>query len=101
MEGQTRDSVYDGFLNEFEKRIQKVVSIGASLGSIQKRLDMADDFNKSLSDANTSGIGRLVDADMEEESSRLSALQTQQQLSIQALSIANNAPQNLLSLFRQ
>jgi flagellin len=101
MEGQTRDSVYDGFLNEFEKRIQKVVSIGASLGSIQKRLDMADDFNKSLSDANTSGIGRLVDADMEEESSKLSALQTQQQLSIQALSIANNAPQSLLSLFRQ
>jgi len=101
MEGQTRDSVYDGFLNEFEKRIQKVVSIGASLGSIQKRLDTADDFNKSLSDAYTSGIGRLVDADMEEESSKLSALQTQQQLSIQALSIANSAPQNLLSLFRQ
>ncbi|MFS2176773.1 flagellin [Rhizobium pisi] len=101
MEGQTRESVYDGFMGEFEKRIQNVVSIGSKLGSVQKQLDMADDFNKNLRDSYTSGIGRLVDADMEEESSKLSALQTQQQLSIQALSIANSAPQNLLSLFRQ
>ena len=42
----------------------------------------------------------MVDADMEEASARLSALQTQQQLGIQALSIANSAPQNVLSLFR-
>nr|WP_281410548.1 flagellin [Rhizobium leguminosarum] len=88
-------------MGEFEKRIQNVVSIGSKLGSVQKKLDMADEFNKNLGDSYTSGIGRLVDADMEEESSRLSALQTQQQLSIQALSIANSAPQNLLSLFRQ
>ncbi len=101
MEGQTRESVYDGFMGEFEKRIQKVIAIGSKLGSVEKQLDMADDFNKNLRDSYTSGIGRLVDADMEEESSKLSALQTQQQLSIQALSIANSAPQNLLSLFRQ
>ena len=46
------------------------------------------------------GIGAMVDADMEEASARLQALQVQQQLGIQALSIANQGPQNLLSLFR-
>jgi flagellin len=46
------------------------------------------------------GVGRLVDADMNEESTRLKALQTQQQLGIQALSIANSNSQNVLSLFR-
>jgi flagellin len=46
------------------------------------------------------GIGSLVDADMEEASARLQALQVQQQLSTQALSIANQQPQSLLSLFR-
>ncbi len=54
----------------------------------------------SLSDSIDSGIGRLVDANMEEESSKLSALQTQQQLAIQSLSIANSSSQNILSLFR-
>ncbi|WP_376776671.1 flagellin [Rhizobium laguerreae] len=49
---------------------------------------------------NASVIGRLVDADMEEESSRLAAFQTQQQLAVQSLSIANRAPQNILSLFQ-
>ena len=46
------------------------------------------------------GIGSLVDADMEEASARLQALQTQQQLGIQALSIANQAPSSILALFR-
>ena len=47
------------------------------------------------------GIGRLVDADMNEESTRLKALQTQQQLGIQSLSIANSSAENILQLFRQ
>ena len=46
------------------------------------------------------GMGSLVDADLEEASARLQALQVQQQLATQALSIANQAPQNVLSLFR-
>ena len=53
-----------------------------------------------LSDALTSGIGSLVDTDMEAASAKLQALQTQQQLGVQALSIANQAPQTILSLFR-
>jgi len=61
---------------------------------------MQSNFVSSLSDAIDSGVGRLVDADMEEESSKLTALQTQQQLAIQSLSIANSSSQNILSLFR-
>ncbi|MCH3802113.1 hypothetical protein LZB51_08935, partial [Campylobacter jejuni] len=52
-----------------------------------------------LTDSLKTGIGALVDADMEEASARLQALQTQQQLGIQSLSIANQAPQSILSLF--
>jgi flagellin len=61
---------------------------------------MQNDFISKLTDSLDRGIGRLVDADMEEESARLSALQVQQQLGIQALSIANSGSQNILSLFR-
>ena len=54
----------------------------------------------ALSDALSEGIGALVDADIEEASARLQSLQVQQQLGIQALSIANQQPQQLLALFR-
>ncbi|HUO99801.1 MAG TPA: flagellin [Rhizomicrobium sp.] len=57
-------------------------------------------FSQKLSDTVTAGIGNLVDADMAQESAQLTALQTKQQLGIQALSIANQAPQTVLSLFR-
>ena len=55
---------------------------------------------RKQADSLKNGVGALVDADMEEASARLAALQTQQQLGIQALSIANQAPQNVLALFR-
>ena len=61
---------------------------------------MQEDFVSNLMDTIDKGIGRLVDADMNEESTRLKALQVQQQLGIQALSIANSNSQNILSLFR-
>ena len=54
-----------------------------------------------LIDVIDKGIGRLVDAEMNEESTRLKALQTQQQLGIQSLSIANTNAENILTLFRQ
>ena len=72
----------------------------AAFGSDQRRLETQSRFNDSLTDAMTSGIGVLVDADLEESSARLQALQVQQQLAIQAMSIANGAPGVLLSLFR-
>ncbi|WP_454848197.1 flagellin N-terminal helical domain-containing protein [Rhizobium binxianense] len=87
-------------LTNVEAALKAMTSAGAALGSLSKRIDLQDNFVSALSDTIDSGIGRLVDANMEEESSRLSALQTQQQLAIQSLSIANSSSQNILSLFR-
>lgn len=87
-------------LAQIESLLQTSINAAAEFGSAQKRIDIQSDFVGKLSDALTSGIGTLVDADMEEASARLQALQVQQQLGIQALSIANQQPQNLLSLFR-
>jgi flagellin len=71
-----------------------------NLGAVKTRVDLQKDFVSNLMDAVDRGVGTLVDADMTEESTRLQALQTQQQLGIQALSIANSNSQNILSLFR-
>jgi flagellin len=77
-----------------------MTSAGAELGSISMRIELQEEFVNKLSDSLESGIGRLVDADMNEESTRLKALQTQQQLAIQSLSIANSSSEVILSLFR-
>ena len=87
-------------LGEIETYLQTAINGAASLGASAKRIDGQNEFIGKLTDAMKSGIGALVDADMEEASARLQALQTQQQLGIQALSIANQAPQSILSLFR-
>ncbi|GMG83633.1 flagellin [Paralimibaculum aggregatum] len=86
--------------NAIEGFIQNAVDAQAQLGTTEKRLEIQDDFLSSLIDSFKSGIGSLVDADLEAASARLQALQAQQQLGIQALSIANQQPQNLLALFR-
>jgi flagellin len=87
-------------LGRIETMLQTAVDAAASFGSAQKRIDIQNDFVGKLSDSLVSGIGSLVDANMEEVSARLQALQVQQQLGVQALSIANQAPQSILSLFR-
>ena len=71
----------------------------AALGTGAKSLELQDTFVTQLSDALEIGIGSLVDADLARESSRLQSLQVQQQLGVQALSIANSAPQTVLALF--
>lgn len=85
---------------QIETFIQAAVDAQAELGTIEKRLDIQNDFTLKLIDSFKSGIGALVDADLEEASARLQALQVQQQLGVQALSIANQGPQNILALFR-
>ncbi|EPX84149.1 Flagellin/related hook-associated protein [Rubellimicrobium thermophilum DSM 16684] len=80
--------------------IDTAVAAAADFGSAQGRIESQADFVSKLSDALRTGIGSMVDADMEEASARLQALQVQQQLGVQALSIANQAPQSILSLFR-
>ncbi|MBX3531271.1 MAG: flagellin [Rhizobiaceae bacterium] len=90
----------DGMLQMVDDALTSMTSASATLGSISSRVEMQEKFIDKLTDSLDRGIGRLVDADMEEESARLSALQVQQQLGIQALSIANSNSQNILSLFR-
>ncbi|HIP24657.1 MAG TPA: flagellin [Rhodobacteraceae bacterium] len=87
-------------LADIEGLIQTSIDAAASFGSSQARIDTQSDFLGKLSDSLKTGIGALVDANMEEASARLQALQVQQQLATQSLSIANQAPQNILSLFR-
>ncbi|HXA38725.1 MAG TPA: flagellin [Phenylobacterium sp.] len=71
-----------------------------NLGSQSKAISNHNTFVQQLSDQLTTGVGNLVDADLAKESARLQALQVQQQLGTQALSIANQAPQIILSLFK-
>jgi flagellin len=80
--------------------IDSANSAAAAFGAAQARIEAQNVFLTKQADALKSGVGALVDADMEEASARLSALQVQQQLGIQALSIANQQPQSLLALFR-
>ncbi|TCZ65533.1 flagellin [Roseicella aquatilis] len=71
-----------------------------NFGSYSNYVDNQITYNKAILDAQESGLGALVDADMAKESAKLQALQIRQQLGTQALGIANQAPQTLLSLFR-
>ncbi|MBN2740953.1 MAG: flagellin [Rhodobacteraceae bacterium] len=96
----TTDSGATGALAAIDTLIDKATEAAAAFGSAESRIETQSDFISNLSDSLKTGIGALVDADMEEASARLQALQTQQQLGIQALSIANQQPQNILSLFR-
>lgn len=96
----TTDAGATGALAAIDGLIQQSIDASASFGSDQTRIETQSTFVKSLSDSLTTGIGSLVDADLEETSAHLQALQVQQQLATQSLSIANQAPQSILSLFR-
>ncbi|MGJ8544670.1 MAG: flagellin [Sulfitobacter sp.] len=85
--------VAEGFLSQ-------VVDAATDLGIAEKQIETQQTFLNELGDRLDSGVGSMVDADMEKEAARLQSLQVQQQLSTQALSIANQAPQNILTLFR-
>ena len=95
------EAVLDMLERFLDKQLLAMTSAASSLGSIQKRIDLQEGFVASLTDVIDKGVGRLVDADMNEESTRLKALQTQQQLGIQSLQIANTNAENILQLFRQ
>lgn len=90
----------DTALGTIETLIDTAIDAASSLGSVEGRINTQSDFVSKLTDSLRAGIGSLVDADMEEASAKLQALQVQQQLGVQALSIANQAPQSVLSLFR-
>lgn len=83
-----------------DSAIGKMTTAASDLGAVKQRTSMQQDFVGKLMDAITTGVGTLVDADMNAESTKLQALQVQQQLGVQALSIANQNNQSILSLFR-
>ena len=87
-------------LDTVDTQLDAVNTAAATFGAAQARIEAQNAFLGKQADALKNGVGAMVDADMEEASARLQALQVQQQLGIQALSIANQGPQNLLSLFR-
>ncbi len=87
-------------LSGIEGMIQSSVDAASTFGSAQKRIENQSNFLAKLTDSLTSGIGALVDVDLEAASARLQALQVQQQLGTQALSIANQQASSVLALFR-
>ncbi|MEP3665355.1 MAG: flagellin, partial [Roseibium sp.] len=90
----------DTLVAGIDAALEDITDAATLLGSVKSRVDLQMDFVSELTDAIDRGVGQLVDADMNEESTRLQALQVQQQLGIQALSIANSNSQNILSLFQ-
>ncbi|GAB5455943.1 MAG: flagellin [Henriciella sp.] len=96
----TTDSGATSALTAIEGLLDQSIDAAASFGSAQKRIETQSEFVQTMVDSLTTGIGGLTDTDMEAASAKLQALQVQQQLGTQALSIANQAPQSLLSLFR-
>ena len=83
-----------------EGALADAISAATSLGVTEATLEGQQDFLSALTDTLDSGISAMVDANMEEEAARLQAYQVQQQLATQSLSIANQSPQNILSLFQ-
>jgi flagellin len=82
-----------------DKTLAALQTYASDLGSTKSRIDLQQTFLSNLSDATSAGVSALVDADMNEASTRLQALQTQQQLGVQSLSIANQNSQMILKLF--
>jgi flagellin len=96
----TTDDNLEGMIMAVDSMLKNMTDAASTLGAVNSRIELQSNFVKTLGDVIDKGVGRLVDADMNEESTKLKALQTQQQLGIQALSIANGNAQNILSLFR-
>lgn len=89
----------DRYVRGVEGMLGKLSDAGSTLGSLQKRLGMQSNFAQVLIDSIAKGVSRLIDADMEETATRLKAEQTRQQLILQSLNIANDAPSQILQLF--
>ncbi|TDE38890.1 flagellin [Antarcticimicrobium sediminis] len=96
----TGEAFLAGALASTEGVVDKVTDIATKLGQSEKTIENQQTFLSSLTDTLDTGVSSMVDADMEEEAARLQAYQVQQQLATQSLSIANQQPQNILSLFQ-
>ncbi|WP_297322961.1 flagellin [uncultured Bartonella sp.] len=97
----TLETIVKSVQSKVTTATSNVVTAGAALGAAKAQVTGQIDYVSKLIDSVDKGVGALVDADMNAESARLASLQVQQQLGIQALSIANQNSQNILALFRQ
>lgn len=89
-----------GDLESMEDQLALSNDAATKLGITEKSIETQQEFLGELTTRLDSGVGSIIDADMEEEAARLQALQVQQQLATQSLSIANQGPQNIMALFR-
>jgi flagellin len=90
----------ESYIKGVDNALGRMTTAASNLGAAKKRISLQQDFVTALMDAIDRGVGQLVDADMNKESTRLQALQVQQQLGIQSLTIANSNAQGVLSLFQ-
>lgn len=90
----------DEYIDGVDHILERAIASASTLGALKSRVDLQSNFAKTMMDSLDQGIGRLVDADMNEASTRLKALQTQEQLATQSLSIANTNAENIIVLFR-
>lgn len=93
-------AVIQAMFESVDTAISSMTDAATTLGAVKTRIDIQKNFADAMKSAIDKGVGQLVDADMNEELTRLQALQVRQQLGIQALSIANQQAQGILSLFR-
>lgn len=96
----TGEAYLKGNLEAAQGVMAKATAAATQLGMSEKTIEDQQNFLTKLTDNIDTGVGSMIDANMEEEAARLQALQTQQQLATQALSIANQAPSSIMSLFR-
>ena len=96
----TDTATLNSFISGADAAIKDMTDAAGSLGAVKSRIGIQQTFVKGLIDAIDRGVSALVDADMNEESTKLQALQVQQQLGVQALSIANASSQVILKLFQ-
>ena len=99
-DSSTDVTTLNSYISGADAAIKEMTDAASSLGAVKSRIGIQQSFVRGLMDAIDRGVGSLVDADMNEESTKLQALQVQQQLGIQALSIANASSQNILKLFQ-
>lgn len=95
----TNDDIGE-MISTVDKMLLQLTNAGADYGALKMRVDLQTEFVGALRDWTTTGVSKLIDADMDEEATRLKALQTREQLTTQALSIANSTPSALLQLFQ-
>ncbi len=100
LNSNTTAAQIDAYIKQVGTAVTSVNTAAEQLGAASKQIDLQTTYISSLSGSLTQGVGSLVDADMNEASTRLSALQTQQQLGVQALSTANQNSQLILKLFQ-